>query len=362
MKIDPPLKASSGWDGWKDSVETALMLAYGSKGVPLLYVIRENEVPIFPALMLAGGGLAPTWEELAIDVAPLSGLDYQADRKTVHLFLLNNISEDSDAHAYIHPLVARNDGRRDWQALCERYENEATIQARVNQANKTWELLVYKNERAMSFEDFSKKLTKALQYFDKAGRAKHDGDVVDWIWKHVQSGEMSQHMSALKVGQSIHLRTSKQILQEIAKEVPNLSKASNFEPRISEIHQGSGESGDFTFDGETPSSGAYTSDGKLYCGTYSPSRWFSDDLKPFRDQIRELRTKHGTGGSRKGKNPSQAKKATQKIQELKKQNDDLKRNLSALTAGELDAEPAAETPDHAGDAFGGKESMKKKPK
>ena len=36
MKIDPPLKASSGWDGWKDSVQTALMLAYGSKGC-LLY-------------------------------------------------------------------------------------------------------------------------------------------------------------------------------------------------------------------------------------------------------------------------------------------------------------------------------------
>jgi hypothetical protein len=105
MKIDPPLKSSSGWDGWKDSVETALMLAYGSKGVPLLYVIRENEASTFPE-----PGVTPAWEDLAIDAAPLSGLDYDADRKTVHLFLLNNISEDSDAHAYVHPLVARNNG------------------------------------------------------------------------------------------------------------------------------------------------------------------------------------------------------------------------------------------------------------
>jgi hypothetical protein len=144
----------------------------------------------------------------------------------------------------------------------------------------------------MSFEAFSKKLTKALQYFDDTGRPKHDGDVIDWIWRHVQSGELSQHMSALKVGQSIHLRTSKQILQEIAKEVPNLSKASNFEPRISEIQQGSSGSGGFTFDGSTPSSGAHTSDGKLYCGTYSPSRWFSDDVKPFHEQIGEHRDQH----------------------------------------------------------------------
>jgi hypothetical protein len=52
MKIDRPLKSSSGWDGWKDSVRTALMLAHGSKGVPLLHVIRENPastVPVIPA-------------------------------------------------------------------------------------------------------------------------------------------------------------------------------------------------------------------------------------------------------------------------------------------------------------------------
>ena len=57
--------------------------------------------------------------------------------------------------------MIRNNGRLDVKALETRYENEATIQARVNEANKTWELLMYKNERAMTFEDFSKKLTKA---------------------------------------------------------------------------------------------------------------------------------------------------------------------------------------------------------
>jgi hypothetical protein len=253
-------------------------------------------------------------------------------------------------HAYIHPLASRNNGRLDWQALCERYENEATVQARVNQANKTWNMLVYKNKRAMSLEAFSKKLTKALQYFFDAGRAKHDGDVIiDWIWQHVQCGELSQHLTALKVGQSINLRTSKQILQELAKEVPNLSKASNFEPRISEIQQGSGESGGFTFDGSTPSSGAYTSDGKLYCGTYSPSRWFSDDVKPFHERIREHRDKEG-------RNSTKSKNANRKLQELKAQNAQLKRNLSALKSGGQNGD------DNAGDAFGGKESMKKKSK
>jgi hypothetical protein len=357
MKIDPPLKASSGWDGWKETVSTTLMLSYGSKGVPLSYVIRQHDAATSPAPVPAGG-VSPSWEEIATDAAPHTGLDYDADRKTVHLFLTNNISEDSDAHAYIHPLMSRNNGRSDWKALIERYENEATIQARVNQANKTWDMLVYKNERAMTFEAFSKKLTKALQYFEKAGRAKHDGDVVDWIWKHVQSAELSQHMSALKVGQSINLRTSRQILQEIAKEVPNLSKGSNFEPRISEIQQ---VGGGYTFEGETPNSGVKTPEGKLFCGSYSPKVWWSDEIKPFHEQIKEIRGKHGRGqGKHKDK-----ESAGRKLQELKQQNADLKRNLAAMKAAEAlqeTGEPDDDNHDNAGDAFGGQISMVKKKK
>jgi hypothetical protein len=305
MKIEPPLKSSVGWDAWTVAIKAALTIAYGSKGVPLPYVIRDNDAP-----QLIGA----TWEELAINAAPHHGLDYEADRKTVHLFILNNISEDSDAHAYIQPLILRNDGRRDWNALTERYENAATVQARVNQANQTWEMLVYKNERVMSFEAFCKKLTKALHHFDQAGRPKHDGDVIDWIWSHVQHGELSQHLSALKVGQSFQARTSQQILHEIAKEIPNLSKGSNFQPRISEIQR----TGEWTFDGEAPSTGAHTAEGKLFCGTYTNARWRSDDLEPFRSQITGIRDKKRGGPKKyKGKG-NQFSQAKRKIEELKK--------------------------------------------
>jgi hypothetical protein len=45
VRIDPPLKSSAGWEGWMVAAEAALTLAYGSKGVPLSYIIRENEAP-----------------------------------------------------------------------------------------------------------------------------------------------------------------------------------------------------------------------------------------------------------------------------------------------------------------------------
>jgi hypothetical protein len=60
------------------SVETALTLACGSKGAPLSCVIRVQEAPD-----LNGFGQL-TWEESAIVGTPLLGLDYHADRMTVH--------------------------------------------------------------------------------------------------------------------------------------------------------------------------------------------------------------------------------------------------------------------------------------
>jgi hypothetical protein len=176
----------------------------------------------------------------------------------------------------------------------------------------------------------------------------------------VQNAELAQHLSALKVRQSFNARTSRQILQEIAKEIPNLSKGSNLQPRISETHQ----TEEYTFEGTAPSTGVHTADGKLFCGTYSPNRWFSDNTKPFRDQIIELRNKHGRGSNRNKGNRGngQAKEATKRqLQELKTQNEELTRKLSALKSdGDKSNEKDIDTKEHnAGNAFGGKHSMKK---
>lgn len=104
IRITPPLKSSAGWGSWMVSVEAALTLtlAYGSKVIPLAYVIR----PDTPDPM----DDQATWEQTAIATAPLKKLHYNANRMTVHLFILNNISEESDAYTYIQPLLQRNTG------------------------------------------------------------------------------------------------------------------------------------------------------------------------------------------------------------------------------------------------------------
>ena len=223
--------------------------------------------------------------------------------KTVHVFLLNNIDKDSDAYDHIQPTILYNDGRQDWNALYARYEYAATVQNSTNHAPQR----------------FRKSLGRALQYVGKAEGPKFDGDVVDWIWIHVQSGELSQHLIAPKVGQSF----------KVAKEIPNLTKGSDFQPYPSRMYK----IDEYTFDGHAPTIGAHTPDGKLFCGTYSPSRWFSHDIRPYHDLITTIRFKDnprkraevGTRG--KHKIITTAQRDKREIQGLKMKNELPKKNL-----------------------------------
>jgi hypothetical protein len=220
-------------------------------------------------------------------------------------------------------------------------------------------------QRAMSFEEFCKKFQKALQHFERANRAKHNGDVIDWTWNHVQN--FGQTVAALKASQGIHARTPNQISQEIAEEIPNLSKGTSFQQRVSEVHARS----DCTFEGDAPSSGAFSSDGKLFCGSYSHRHWFSDKLSDHCTRILELRKLHpehkpnGRAGGGGGKSRGAPHRRNQtsykhKIQALEKQNEKLQVKLSALKAEEGNEEKE-ETHDHAGDSFGGRASMSRRP-
>ena len=93
LKIDLSLKSSAGWETCLDAVRVALTLAYGTKVVPLLYITRSEEN--------TNNYDFNNWEVMAINCTPLNGLAFELDKKMVHLFLMNNILEDSDAYAYI---------------------------------------------------------------------------------------------------------------------------------------------------------------------------------------------------------------------------------------------------------------------
>ena len=176
-------------------------------------------------------------------------------------------------------------------------------------------------------------------------------------------------MAALKTSQGLTPRTHTLILQEIAKEIPNLSKSfqrvSQFEVNKPKI----GEKSNFTFTGDTPASGAFTPDGSLFCDSYSHGHWFSDNMNDFRAEIIRIcaqnpgrdRGESGGGKSRPNRR-NQNKKHQLKIKEMKLQNEQLKMKLAALKSDNKSDDVAEKEPiDNAGVAFGGRASMAKKP-
>jgi hypothetical protein len=46
VRIEPPLTTSAGWESWSASTKATLTLVYGSKGVPLAYVTRRDDIAL----------------------------------------------------------------------------------------------------------------------------------------------------------------------------------------------------------------------------------------------------------------------------------------------------------------------------
>ena len=96
--------------------------------------------------------------------------------------------------------------------------------------------LVYKNERALTFELFSSKIQGAVDALVDCNREPHDGDIVDKLWKKIQNPELSSFVEALKVQYSQQPRTFDKILQDIATQIPNLRK-DTFKRNVSELRK-----------------------------------------------------------------------------------------------------------------------------
>ena len=60
-----------------------------AQGIPLSYVIRENDAPDQTEFY--------TWKEKAVLAAPLNGILYKQDNLTVNNIIIRNIADASDA-------------------------------------------------------------------------------------------------------------------------------------------------------------------------------------------------------------------------------------------------------------------------
>ena len=208
------LEADGKWDCWVVDLESNLKMIVKAQGIPLSYVIRENDVPYQTE--------RDTWEEKAVLSVPLTGRLYKQDNLTVQNIILRNIADASDAFTYAKPYIKKDDVRADIKALRSRYENVAMQDQYVSEANRTIDIIQYRNEREMTFEKFVSKLVKAFEELEKRGRGMHNAEIVDIIWQRVRNAELSQYLTSLKVQFQHQPRNYRELLQYIASQVPSL--------------------------------------------------------------------------------------------------------------------------------------------
>ena len=351
------LKNRNQWERWLVELKVTLGGIIGARGINLNYVIRESDDPQVDQ---------DDWDSLAKNATPLGGEKYRRDAKTVHHIILRNISDDSDAYTYLKPKLKSEDGRKDYKALLERYDGHSSKETRINEAKSLIKTLQYRNERSMPFERFTEKLQRAIDDLALGGRPMHNDDIVDLIWPKILNNEIKEFVVALKVNQARNPRGYKEILQDIATEVPKLSPTSNFSRTTAEINTSSDSK--YTRDGPCPPSGVMTN-GKVFIGNYHGKKWFDDSVKPYHEEIRKARAENprptngnqNNGGSQSGgNNLSKQRRKLRKVRRQLKKAKEQKRKIQALKAnpqkddGLTESDSSDDESKNAGNAFGGR--------
>ena len=153
---------------------------------------------------------------------PLTGRLYKQDKLTVHNMILLNIADTSYSFTYVKPYTNKEDGRTDTKVLRSRYENIATQEQYVREAKLTIETIQYRNERAMKFKNVVSKLVTDVDELGKRGRGMHNADIVEIIWQRFSNAKLSQYLTELKVQFHHQPRNYREVLQDIARQVPSI--------------------------------------------------------------------------------------------------------------------------------------------
>ena len=344
--FDIKLKSSFQWQKWSKELETTLSQVIGVKGLPLSYVIREEEDA-------AEFNSEIEYDDAAILSTALVGPEYIQDARTVHKIISKNVDQTADAYTYIKSILRHRNGRQDILALRERYSSDAAAQGIINKAKNDLANLQYRNERNFSFEKFSSRMQKAYNDLAAQGREVNNGDIVDALWDRIKHIQLQHYVASLKVDYQCNQRDYRLILQDIAAEVNKTSTPFTRTPNVSAT---------YTRDGQCPNTGVHTPNGSIFIGQYDGNKWRSDSVKPYHKQIMDARASGNHGDQT-------ARSQKRRINAIKRNNKKLKSLESKISAAKVQLEKSksnqvllADDKDdkdyNAGNSFGGKNSKK----
>lgn len=348
-----PLDSERKWKQWEEKFLNYTTLHLGSFGVPLSYVIREEDDPDHD-------GEYTDFISKTIACAPLTGEFYAADRMTVFNMIVSFTTGQPSAD-WIKPTLRFSDGRRSMKALRAHFSGEGNASRNKADADRLKESLHYKSERAMTFETFLTTCQKMYNIYEKEDEEMSEDAKIRFLFKRVQHPSLQGAVEALKArlatNDAITYTQAANHLSTAVSELPEfLAKNRN----ISSIASGAGS------DAKKASPSIVNADGTIITGHIPTWRNLSQDD---RNIVMAERERLGLGKGKSGKSKSSKTKSSDaatanKLKQLTDSNKRMKRKIKALkrkpsSNNDHDDDEASVDTD-AGDTFGGKASKKKK--
>ena len=349
------------WPEWEPAFVNYTSTILGVTGVPLSYVLRENDQPDF-------NGTFESFNERAIACSPLSGPSFQADSRKVHQ-LLKSFLQTETAEQWIKPIAKKQSGRMDMKALRDHYSGEGNTSRRIAVAERIRDTLHYKNERAMQFSAFLDKLQKMFNIFEEENEEISEQAKVRMLLKKVEHPQLQNAVNALRVRASMDSTTFTECANHLSAQVSELPDyqasrkvaASNTKTTpLKRIRGGGGAQNSSS----RKRNGINMPDGSIWTGYYSD--WESMD-KDDKQKVMDARKKNKTKGGKKNRQVSDVSVTPDKasLKDIKAQVAALKRSLSQLKSSSSDPKDNDnveddDTPDNAGDSFGGRSRKKSK--
>ena len=339
------------WKQWEEKFVNHLRCQIGSNGVPLSYVIRENDEP-------NNDGDFPDFITQTIECAPLDGEYFKADRLTV-FNLIVSFTTGQPSGDWIKSTIRSSNGRKSMKALRSHFAGEGNATRNLSTADRLKESLHYRSERSMTFETFLNQCQKMYTIYDKEGDPMSDEAKVRFLFKRIQHSSLRSSIEALKAqmtsGVHINYTMAANHLTTAVSELPEFISKNNRSISAVGSTNSNGSSSDI-----------YNSDGSIITGHIPTWRTLS---QADRDIVKAERNRLGT---KKGKkNKSSNNNDSNRMKQLSDHNKKLKRQIKALqrkgsssgdcgTADDTTMSDNDET--DAGDQFGGKLSKKKQKK
>ena len=83
------------------------------------------------------------------------------------------------------------------KTLCTLWENDVNKLSLLNQVKVLDKSLIYIDKRKMIFENLSTQLQACVDIFKDFNRQKHDYDIVDDLWPHIQFQKITSYVNML---------------------------------------------------------------------------------------------------------------------------------------------------------------------